>query len=162
MTAGSNRTHSRIALLVGSTLLIALAVCLAPLPAMAEDSQPGLAGVTIYLDRIEVDGAMINIQPVALPLGNPARAQRTGRAGRGSIEIRVLGDASKLAASARSKQRVPTITGYAKNPGGGAQPLQYELERCFIKSWSTSGDADAPPTGPYFKIEFESVQMPNL
>jgi hypothetical protein len=30
-----------------------------------------------------------------------------------------------------------------------AAAARYKLERCFIKSWSTSGDADAPPAGYY-------------
>ena len=36
--------------------------------------------------------------------------------------------------------------------------LRYKLERCFIKSWSTSGDADDRPTEEVvFVIEFDGV-----
>ena len=33
--------------------------------------------------------------------------------------------------------------------GGGNTPQGYPLDRCFIKSWSTSGDADDRPTEGY-------------
>jgi len=49
--------------------------------------------------------------------------------------------------------------------GGSAPPvayLKYKLDRCFIKSWSTSGDADDRPTEEvafyYNKIAFKYAQ----
>ena len=33
--------------------------------------------------------------------------------------------------------------------GGGNTPQGVQLERCFVKSWSTSGDADDRPTEDY-------------
>lgn len=49
--------------------------------------------------------------------------------------------------------------------GGSAPPvayLKYKLDRCFIKSWSTSGDADDRPTEEvafyYNKIAFQYAQ----
>lgn len=50
--------------------------------------------------------------------------------------------------------------------GGGAQPiayLKYKLDRCFVKSWSTSGDADDRPTEEvafyYNKIAFQNARQ---
>jgi len=52
--------------------------------------------------------------------------------------------------------------------GGPAAPvayLKYKLDRCFVKSWSTSGDADAQPTEEvafyYNKIAFQFAQRAN-
>lgn len=49
----------------------------------------------------------------------------------------------------------------SKLGGGGDRPvayLKYKLDRCFVKSWSTSGDADDRPTEEvafyYNKIAF--------
>lgn len=46
----------------------------------------------------------------------------------------------------RGKTEIPVLE-FATPTGDGARAyLKYKLERCFIKSWSTSGDADDRPT----------------
>ena len=130
-------------------LILAVALVLPAVPALAERGERGLAGVTIYLDRLEIDGTSVKIQPVALP---------GGRSGRGSIRIQPVGDARALGEKARANRQVPKIIGHGK--GSDGQMLRYELQRCFIKSWSTSGDADASPSGgTYYQIEFETVLL---
>jgi hypothetical protein len=44
--------------------------------------------------------------------------------------------------------------------GGGNTPQGVQLERCFVKSWSTSGDADDRPTD-YKDIESLAVDPTN-
>jgi len=48
-----------------------------------------------------------------------------------------------------------------ENAAGEATPvcyLKYKLERCFIKSWSVSGDADERPTEE-LRITFENLEV---
>ncbi len=46
----------------------------------------------------------------------------------------------------RAKQEIPVLEFATPVDGGERAYLKYKLERCFIKSWSTSGDADDRPT----------------
>lgn len=43
-----------------------------------------------------------------------------------------------------------------------ASAYQYKLERCFVKSWSTSGDADAPPQAGYYDLAIDGTWPDSL
>ena len=76
---------------------------------------------------------------------------------------------AKLAQFAINGNSLGTAKIYFVEVGGGGGPegvpvcyLQYNLNRCFVKSWSTSGDADDRPTEEvafyYNKIAFSYKQ----
>ncbi len=46
----------------------------------------------------------------------------------------------------RGKTEIPVLEFATPADGGARAYLKYKLERCFVKSWSTSGDADDRPT----------------
>jgi hypothetical protein len=56
----------------------------------------------------------------------------------------------------RSGSPIPSLT---LTDSAGGKTVQYKLSRCFVKSWSTSGDADDRPTGGSGVISYESMTV---
>lgn len=104
--------------------------------------------------RVEADGA----SKLSAQLAEASRRQEGGR-----IEMRVHCDARTAAELTRlhvGRKPAPAVELELRDDTRSAATLQVKLDRCFIKSWSTSGAADGRPgeTTGVLVLEYERIE----
>ncbi len=130
---------------------------------------PALAGVSGYLKMPDIDGeseaaaASKGVEVLDVKWDGATRANSASSGGAltaatakavsppaaGNVTLTLpkgFAGRDALQRAYRSGAEIPVLE-FATPAGDGARAyLKYKLERCFIKSWSTSGDADDRPT----------------
>lgn len=103
------------------------------------------------------DGGQFEIESFSWGATASGAARPAGK-GPGVVVVRLDGRSSApapLRALYDGGKKIPSMTLTTTENG---KTVEYKLERCFIKSWSTSGDADDRPTEEvafyYNKIAF--------
>jgi type VI secretion system Hcp family effector len=126
-------------------------------PIVGESTRGGKGG------WIEVQSFQWATPPPAPPRAPAPAGIATGGPGR-IIVVKKADKASRLLKQAAAKGTLlPSVEFDVRAATPGPQPyLQYKLQRCFVKSWSTSGDADDRPSSSKtetFALEYSQIEL---